>query len=87
MGILEKISDIEREIARTQKNKGKTCTNYGKFKLKLLVLATEGHLGILKAKLAKYRQDLIDIKTAASGGGKVIERYFMLKMILLICLG
>lgn len=26
MGILEKISDIEREIARTQKNKGKTKT-------------------------------------------------------------
>jgi ribosome-interacting GTPase 1 len=29
-------------------------------------------LGILKAKLAKYRQDLIEIKTAA-GGGKVLN--------------
>ena len=38
MGILEKIADIEREIAKTQKNK-----------------ATEYHLGLLKAKLAKYR--------------------------------
>jgi ribosome-interacting GTPase 1 len=38
MGILEKIQEIEREIARTQKNK-----------------ATEYHLGLLKAKLAKYR--------------------------------
>jgi hypothetical protein len=38
MGILEKIQDIEREIAKTQKNK-----------------ATEYHLGLLKAKLAKYR--------------------------------
>uniref|UniRef100_A0A2R8ZUT6 Developmentally regulated GTP binding protein 2 n=1 Tax=Pan paniscus TaxID=9597 RepID=A0A2R8ZUT6_PANPA len=38
MGILEKISEIEKEIARTQKNK-----------------ATEYHLGLLKAKLAKYR--------------------------------
>lgn len=38
MGILEKIQDIEKEIAKTQKNK-----------------ATEYHLGLLKAKLAKYR--------------------------------
>jgi uncharacterized protein len=38
MGILEKIADIEKEIAKTQKNK-----------------ATEYHLGLLKAKLAKYR--------------------------------
>lgn len=46
MGILERIADIEKEIARTQKNK-----------------ATEYHLGILKAKLAKYRQELLEIKT------------------------
>lgn len=51
MGILEKIADIEREIARTQKNK-----------------ATEYHLGLLKAKLAKYRAELLDIK--AGGGAK-----------------
>ncbi|KAI5698142.1 hypothetical protein M8J75_002234 [Diaphorina citri] len=43
MGILEKISEIEKEIARTQKNK-----------------ATEYHLGVLKAKLAKYRQQLLE---------------------------
>eukprot|EP00051_Salpingoeca_urceolata_P028226 m.485731 g.485731 ORF g.485731 m.485731 type:complete len:365 (-) comp23943_c0_seq1:63-1157(-) len=42
MGILDKIADIEREIARTQKNK-----------------ATEYHLGLLKAKLARYRAELI----------------------------
>lgn len=52
MGILEKIADIESEIARTQKNK-----------------ATEYHLGLLKAKLAKYRQELLELKTAGSGGG------------------
>lgn len=52
MGILEKIADIEKEIARTQKNK-----------------ATEYHLGLLKAKLAKYRAELLDIK-AGGGGGK-----------------
>lgn len=43
MGILEKISEIEKEIARTQKNK-----------------ATEYHLGVLKAKLAKYRAQLLE---------------------------
>lgn len=43
MGVLEKIAEIEREIARTQKNK-----------------ATEYHLGLLKAKLAKYRQQLLE---------------------------
>ncbi|EDW38551.1 GL11955 [Drosophila persimilis] len=43
MGILEKIAEIEREIARTQKNK-----------------ATEYHLGLLKAKLAKYRSQLLE---------------------------
>lgn len=50
MGITEKIADIEKEIARTQKNK-----------------ATEHHLGLLKAKLAKFRNELLDIKGAASG--------------------
>jgi len=43
MGILEKISEIEKEIGRTQKNK-----------------ATEYHLGLLKAKLARYRAQLIE---------------------------
>lgn len=43
MGILDKIAEIEREIARTQKNK---ATNY--------------HLGTLKAKLAKYRAQLLE---------------------------
>lgn len=52
MGILEKISEIEKEIARTQKNK-----------------ATEYHLGLLKAKLAKYRAQLLEpSKSAASKG-------------------
>jgi len=43
MGITDKIAEIEREIARTQKNK-----------------ATEYHLGTLKAKLAKYRTELME---------------------------
>lgn len=54
MGILEKISEIEAEMARTQKNK-----------------ATEYHLGTLKAKLAKYRGQLLEPvgKAGAKGEG------------------
>jgi len=42
MSIVQKIKDIEEEMARTQKNK-----------------ATAYHLGLLKAKLAKFRRELI----------------------------
>lgn len=49
MSVLERIADIENEMARTQKNK-----------------ATAHHLGILKAKLAKLKRELITPKT--SGG-------------------
>ena len=52
MGILEKIKEIEQEIARTQKNK-----------------ATEYHLGLLKAKLAKYRAQLLEPQ-GGKGAGK-----------------
>jgi len=56
MGILEKIKDIELEIARTQKNK-----------------ATEYHLGVLKAKLAKYRTQLLEPPKSSKGGGEGFE--------------
>ncbi|CAE7226666.1 unnamed protein product [Rhizoctonia solani] len=49
MGVLEKIKEIEDEMARTQKNK-----------------ATEYHLGLLKAKLARYRAQLLE-PTSKSG--------------------
>ena len=54
MGIAEKISEIEFEISRTQKNKN-----------------TEYHLGLLKAKLAKYRQQLLEpsAKAGVKGDG------------------
>lgn len=52
MGIIEKIQEIEREMARTQKNK-----------------ATEYHLGLLKAKLAKLRQQLLE-PVGGKGAGK-----------------
>ncbi|MGH0146831.1 UNVERIFIED_CONTAM: hypothetical protein FKN15_034841 [Acipenser sinensis] len=53
MGILEKISEIEKEISRTQKNK-----------------ATEYHLGLLKAKLAKYRAQLLEPSKSAGAKGE-----------------
>ncbi|KAI0238316.1 hypothetical protein LSAT2_011009 [Lamellibrachia satsuma] len=53
MGILERISEIESEMARTQKNK-----------------ATMGHLGLLKARLAKLRRELIEPKGGGGGTGE-----------------
>lgn len=53
--ILQKIAEIESEMARTQKNK-----------------ATSGHLGMLKAKLAKLRRELLEPK---GGGGKTGEGF------------
>lgn len=52
MSVVEKIKEIETEMARTQKNK-----------------ATAYHLGVLKAKLAKLRRDLLTPR----GGGGVAE--------------
>ncbi|KAL1738246.1 hypothetical protein HDZ31DRAFT_70214, partial [Schizophyllum fasciatum] len=52
MGIVEKIKEIEDEMARTQKNK-----------------ATEYHLGLLKAKLARYRAQLLEPAAKSGGGG------------------
>jgi ribosome-interacting GTPase 1 len=58
MGILDKIADIEREMARTQKNK-----------------ATEYHLGLLKAKLARYRAMLLEpTKSGPKGQGFEVVR-------------
>lgn len=51
--ILEKIAQIEAEMARTQKNK-----------------ATAGHLGLLKARLAKLRRELITPKGGSGGPGE-----------------
>ncbi|KAK9765585.1 GTP-binding protein rbg1 [Basidiobolus ranarum] len=51
MSVVEKIKEIETEMARTQKNK-----------------ATSNHLGILKAKLAKLRRELIAPKSSGGGG-------------------
>lgn len=49
--IQEKINDIEREMAKTQKNK-----------------ATNNHIGLLKAKLAKLKRELIESVTSKRGG-------------------
>ena len=73
MGILEKISEVEKEIARTQKNKGKhdgPSLRYTRVQVSLLfVTATEYHLGLLKAKLAKYRSQLLE--PTGKAGAKV----------------
>uniref|UniRef100_A0A8I3WCK0 Developmentally regulated GTP binding protein 2 n=1 Tax=Callithrix jacchus TaxID=9483 RepID=A0A8I3WCK0_CALJA len=53
MGILEKILEIKKEIARTRKNK-----------------ATEYHLGLLNAKLAKYRAQLLEPSKSTSSKGE-----------------
>lgn len=52
MTCLQKIADIEAEMAKTQKNK-----------------ATNQHLGLLKAKLAKLRASVITEGTKGGGGG------------------
>ncbi|KAG6335628.1 hypothetical protein ID866_3464 [Astraeus odoratus] len=52
MGIVEKIKEIEEEMARTQKNK-----------------ATEYHLGMLKAKLARYRAQLLEPSSKSGPAG------------------
>jgi len=53
MSVIQKISEIEAEMARTQKNK-----------------ATAGHLGLLKAKLAKLKRELITPKGGATVAGE-----------------
>ncbi|KNC48132.1 GTP-binding protein 128up [Thecamonas trahens ATCC 50062] len=50
--ILDKIAEIENEMARTQKNK-----------------ATAKHLGLLKAKLAKLKSELLLPKSSSKGAG------------------
>jgi len=59
MGVVEKIKEIEEEMARTQKNK-----------------ATEYHLGLLKAKLARYRAQLLEptSKSGPAGVGFEVQK-------------
>lgn len=51
--LLQKIKEVEDEMARTQKNK-----------------ATAYHVGTLKAKLAKYKRELLLPKSSAGGPGE-----------------
>lgn len=49
--MLQRIAEIEAEIARTQKNK-----------------ATESHIGLLKARLAKLKSEVVSQASKGSGG-------------------
>eukprot|EP00455_Lapot_gusevi_P051135 TRINITY_DN755_c0_g1_i1.p1 TRINITY_DN755_c0_g1~~TRINITY_DN755_c0_g1_i1.p1 ORF type:complete len:367 (+),score=128.01 TRINITY_DN755_c0_g1_i1:108-1208(+) len=60
MGILDRIKEIEAEMARTQKNK-----------------ATSHHLGMLKARIAKLRTQLIE--GSAKGSSKTGEGFDVTK--------
>ncbi|GIY85044.1 GTP-binding protein 128up [Caerostris darwini] len=51
--VVDKIADIEAEMARTQRNK-----------------ATMGHLGLLKARLAKLKRELMTPKGGGGGPGE-----------------
>eukprot|EP00002_Diphylleia_rotans_P008985 TRINITY_DN1899_c0_g1_i1.p1 TRINITY_DN1899_c0_g1~~TRINITY_DN1899_c0_g1_i1.p1 ORF type:complete len:368 (-),score=95.85 TRINITY_DN1899_c0_g1_i1:237-1340(-) len=53
MSVIQKIKEIEDEMARTQKNK-----------------ATSYHLGLLKAKLAKLKREIIEPKSSGGGAAK-----------------
>ncbi|KAF8564792.1 hypothetical protein P879_07783 [Paragonimus westermani] len=53
MSILQRIAEIEAEMAKTQRNKN-----------------TMGHLGLLKARLAKLRRELIEPKGGGGAGGE-----------------
>ena len=52
MTTVQKIQEIEAEMARTQKNK-----------------ATNSHLGLLKARLAKLKAELLNAGSKGGGGG------------------
>ncbi|MBM3229082.1 GTP-binding protein [Candidatus Parvarchaeota archaeon] len=52
MGVADKLSELEAELARTQKNK-----------------ATEFHIGILKAKIARLKREMTGPKKGGSSGG------------------
>jgi ribosome-interacting GTPase 1 len=69
MGILEKIADIEREIARTQKNKA-TEHHLGILKVFISGNSRFKIFESFQAKLAKFRSQLLEPTGGKKGGGE-----------------
>lgn len=68
MGIADKIAEIEKEMSRTQKNKAtEGVLSLASHSLLLTALISQ-HLGLLKAKLAKLRSQLIEAATGDKKG-------------------
>lgn len=66
MGILEKIADIEAEMARTQKNKATECREISPNRSMLLTITD--HVGLLRGKLARLRSQLLEPPKASAKG-------------------
>ncbi|EEB92000.1 hypothetical protein MPER_09553, partial [Moniliophthora perniciosa FA553] len=64
MGVVEKIKEIEEEMARSEQFNHICLSAY-----QSQAVATEYHLGLLKAKLARYRQQLLEPTTKSGPAG------------------
>ncbi|TFK57637.1 developmentally regulated GTP-binding protein [Heliocybe sulcata] len=71
MGIVEKIKEIEEEMARSKRNlfRSKHVVLVLMFSTAQKNKATEYHLGLLKAKLARYRAQLLEPDKKSGGPG------------------